>query len=72
MRRFKAKAGATIWNDEGYWNIRQGAIVRVEVGKAGLLAVPAVFGGKHGLVSIEDLQDFPSQSVRKVAKPSGA
>ena len=54
MRKFKAKSGATIWNNEGYWEIRRGAIVRVEVGKAGLLAVPAVYGGKTGLVSTED------------------
>ena len=72
MRKFKAKAGATIWNDEGYWEIRRGAIVRAEVGKAGLLAVPAVFGDKHGLVSIEDLADFPKSERAKSPKPSGA
>lgn len=71
MRKFKAKAGATIWNDEGYWNIRQGAIVRVNVGKAGLLAVPAVFGGKTGLVSTEDLVGWKSERG-KSPKPTGA
>jgi hypothetical protein len=68
MRKFKARAGATIWNDEGYWEIRRGAIVRAEVGKAGLLAVPAVFGDKHGPVSIGDLMDWGKSERAKSAK----
>lgn len=72
MRKFKAKSGATIWNNEGYWEIRRGAIVRVEVGKAGLLAVPAVYGGKTGLVSTEDLVDFPKSERGKTPKPAPA
>jgi hypothetical protein len=60
MRKFRARAGCTIWGDWGYVPIPRGTLVRVSVSRAGLLAVPAELDGRRGFVAVDDLVDFPN------------